>query len=154
MPYNKAQLTEKTSAIALETDKTLEELNLDCLFNYEIFPSFIMGHLSQWKAENRDMQIGDTIVQLVHCPPLESLSLKLVFGVRISGMINTETSKGFSYETLEGHVENGISTFTVEECSGQLIFKIHTYSRPGHLLSGIFSRIFTLPYQRFAQMQL
>lgn len=148
-PYNKSSLVEKITAISLQTSKKLDQLDLDFLFNYKIFPEHIMTHYTQWQDEGRKMQIGDTIVQQVYLPPNRVISQKLIFGVRISDIINDPDKKGFSYETLEGHVEKGISTFTIERQNGGLVFKIHTYSSTGNFLARMTAPIFAMPYQAF-----
>ncbi|AEA45876.1 DUF1990 family protein [Fluviicola taffensis] len=149
MSYDKALLKEKTSTVVVATTKNLEELNLDFLFDYKIFPSNILIFKAQWQEENRKMKIGDTIVQQVFIPPIKFFSQKIVFGVRIKEIFNEPTKKGFSYETLEGHVEKGISAFTAEEMEGEIIFKIATYSVPGSFLSRLVGPVFSIPYQTF-----
>lgn len=108
-----------------------------------------MSYYSQWKDENRNMKFGDTIVQQIFIPPIQSFSQKIIFGVRINEIINEVNRKGFSYETLNGHVEKGISTFTIEELENKIFFKIHTFSKPGHLISRIAGPIFSIPYQTY-----
>lgn len=150
MSFTKSRLSEKVSFVEINTDKKLETLNLSFLFNYEIFPQNIMSSFTQWNDENRTMKIGDTIVQQVFIPPIKSFSQKIIFGVRITEIINLKTKKGFSYETLPGHAEKGISTFTVEQVGPQkLIFKIHTHSASGNIISKILSPFFSIPYQTF-----
>ncbi len=149
MSYNLAELSEKISIIDLESSLSLDEVNLDCLFDYQIFPEFIMSALPQWKNEKRRMKVGDNILQQVSLPPIKNFSQKIIFGVRISAIIDEKFRKGFSYETLEGHVEKGISTFTIEEIDGKLIFKIHTFSKPGNFLSKLCAPIFSLPFQKY-----
>lgn len=149
MSYNKSRLTEKITTINIITTKKIEQLNLDFLFNYQIFPENIMTFETQWSDENRKMNVGDTIAQQVYIPPVKALSQKLIFGVRINEIIDRPDRKGFSYETLEGHVEKGISTFTVEQLDDKLIFKIQTYSKPGNLLTKLVGPIFSVPYQAF-----
>ena len=95
------------------------------------------------------MKAGDTIVQQVFIPPTKIVSQKLIFGVRIKEIIDEKSRKGFSYETLEGHVEKGISTFTVEEEQGRIVFKIKTFSGAGNLLSKLMGPFFSVPYQAF-----
>ena len=113
-----------------------------------------MTFLTQWDFESRQMQIGDTIVQQALVPPLGLLSQKIVFGVRINDIINEPTKIGFSYETLKGHVEKGISTFTIEmDADKGTIFKIHTFSRPGNLLTRLVGPILSVPYQTFCTKQ-
>jgi uncharacterized protein (UPF0548 family) len=95
------------------------------------------------------MKVGDTILQQVIVPPTRFLSQKIVFGVRVNTLIDEHERKGFSYETIEGHVEKGESTFTIEQSGHGLIFKIKTYSQPGNLLSHLVGPIFTVPYQTY-----
>ncbi|HEY1038169.1 MAG TPA: DUF1990 family protein, partial [Bacteroidia bacterium] len=137
------------SIIKLTTTKTFEQLDLSFFFNYNIFPDNILIFETQWNLENRKMKEGDTIVQQVYIPPVKTISQKLIFGVRIKEIINEPNKKGFSYETLEGHVEKGISVFTVEQENSELIFKIHTWSAPGNLLAQMLGPVFSRPYQRF-----
>lgn len=126
MKYDKNRLSEKISIIEIETGN----IDSQTLFEYKIFPNNILTHLSDWKLKSREMKVGDLIVQQVYIPPTSIFSLKIIFGVRISEIINEPTKKGFSYETLDGHVEKGISTFTLEKANGKTIFKILTYSAP------------------------
>ena len=149
MAYDVSRLTEKISILPIDTDQDLGQLNLDFLFAYRIFPDNILTFSSQWEAEGRKMQCGDTIAQQVYIPPLKVCSQKLVFGVRINEVINLPKKKGFSYETLDGHVEKGISTFTVEQAEEKVIFKIRTFSAPGNLLARLLGSVFSVPYQTF-----
>lgn len=149
MDYNKTQLKEKITTIEINTSKDIDQLNLDFLFDYHVFPENILTFKTQWADENRKMQIGDTIAQQVYFPPTKMFSQKLIFGVRINEIINEADRVGFSYETLEGHVEKGVSTFMVEQLNNQLIFKIQTYSKPGNFLTKLMGPIFSVPYQSF-----
>jgi hypothetical protein len=114
MDYDKFRLTEKITAIDIDTTKKIDHLNLDFLFDYQIFPANIMTFKNEWTDQNRKMKIGDTIAQQVCIPPTKTFSQKIIFGVRINEIIDQADRKGFSYETLEGHVEKGVSVFTVE----------------------------------------
>lgn len=149
MNYDKTSLKEKITTIEININKKLNELNLDFLFDYNIFPDKIMSFKTQWANENRKMNIGDTIMQQVYLPPTKIFSQKIIFGVRINEVIDQLNKKGFSYETLEGHVEKGISTFTLEQLHNKLIFKIHTYSTSGNFLTKLLGPIFSIPYQTF-----
>ena len=149
MDYDKTGLTEKITTIEINTTKKIDQLNLDFLFNYQIFPDNIMANKNQWTAEHRTMQVGDTIVQQVYIPPIKTFSQKIIFGVRINEIFNHTNKKGFSYETLEGHVEKGISTFTFEQLDNKIIFKIHTHSTPGNILTKLLGTIFSVPYQTY-----
>lgn len=152
--YDISKLTEKTTSIGIDTYKNLADLNVDFFFDYNIFPNNIMTFLAQWKFEKRKMQIGDTIIQQAFIPPSRYFSQKIIFGVRINKIINESTRLGYSYETLKGHVEMGISTFTIEKPeSGDTVFKIHTYSKPGNALAQLVGPIFSVPYQTFCTTQ-
>ena len=147
MSYDPTRLKEQVSTIELATN--FEKHNQSVLFNYQIFPNRIMTFLTEWGHESREIRTGDTIVQQVYIPPLMNFSQKIIFGVRIKELINESNRIGFSYETLEGHVELGISTFTVELVNNQTIFKIHTFSTPGNTLTKLLGPIFSRPYQSY-----
>src|SRR3989338_7972567 len=126
MEYDTTLLKEKTTSIQLETKQPFNELNLNFLFNYHIFPENILRFKTEWQSADRSMKTGDTIVQQIYLPPTHFGSLKLIFGVRIKA----------------------ISTFIIEETAEGLFFKIHTYSVPGNFLSRL-TAFFSIPYQRF-----
>ena len=149
MTFDKSKLEEKTTTIDIKSEKTLEQLNLEFLFDYKIFPSNIMTYMTEWGQEKRKMKIGDTILQQAFVPPTKTFSQKIVFGVRINNIINETDRKGFSYVTIEGHVEKGESTFTIEQADSGIIFKIKTFSEPGNLLTKLVGPIFTVPYQTY-----
>jgi hypothetical protein len=149
MDYDKTCLTEKITTIEINSKKKIDKLNLDFLFDYKIFPNNIMTFKNQWTDENRKMRIGDTIAQQVYIPPTKTFSQKIIFGVRVNEIIDQVDKKGFSYETLEGHVEKGISTFTVEQTETKLVFKVQTYSTPGNILTKLVGPFFSVPYQTF-----
>lgn len=149
MKYTRNTLTACVSTIELDKRAAFPEIDFGFLFDYKIFPGHIMSCFTQWQHEGRSMKAGDTIVQQVYIPPIKNLSQKIIFGVRVSEVINEPFRRGFSYETLEGHVEKGISTFTVEQHRDGLLFKIHTYSGPGNLLSQLLGPVFSVPYQAY-----
>ncbi len=148
MEYERDNLNEKISKI--EIDCEFSKLNLNFFFNYEIFPESIINSLCQWNYENREMAAGDTIVQQAFLPPVKSFSQKVIFAVRIHEVIDQAEIKGFSYETLNGHVERGISIFTIEKNKEKSIFKIHTFSKPGNLLTRLVGPVFSVPYQSYS----
>jgi uncharacterized protein (UPF0548 family) len=149
MPYDGSVLREKVTGIHINTNKPFEELDLDFFFNYEIFPDTIMSFKTQWQDEKRNMQVGDTIVQQVYIPPIKKISQKLIFGVRINEIITKKDRLGFSYETLEGHVEKGVSLFILEKKQDAIIFNIQTFSAGGNFLSRLLGPVFSTPYQTF-----
>ncbi|RAW01483.1 hypothetical protein DQQ10_10795 [Pseudochryseolinea flava] len=149
MTFDKTTLQEKVTIINIRTALRLEDSNVDFLFDYNIFPSHIMTFLTQWSSEKRSMKVGDTILQQVFFPPVKNFSQKMIFGVRINDVIDDAKRKGFSYVTLEGHVEKGESIFTLEEAEAGLIFKIRTFSKPGNLLTTLVDTFLTSPYQAY-----
>ncbi len=126
--YNKKQLAHKISSI--ELDCSFSDFNFAELFNYHIFPFNILSAYPQWNKENRSVQAGDTIVQQINIPPFKKLSQRIIVGVKVKEVIDRENCKGFSYETLQGHVEKGISLFQIEQVNNKTFFKIETYSAP------------------------
>ena len=149
MIYDKNELVEKITVIKADTNKKLNDIDLSFFFAYKIFPDNIMTFFTEWGNENRKMNIGDTIMQQLYLPPTKIVSQKLIFGVRINEIINLPHKIGFSYETLEGHVEKGLSTFTVEQMAEEILFKIQTFSAPANLLTKMVGPIFSVPYQTF-----
>lgn len=147
MSYDRSQLKENVTTIDLQ--QKWDKIDFQVLFDYKIFPENIMTFFTEWEAEERAMNIGDIIVQQVHLPPIKLLSQKLIFGVRVKELFDQPDKKGFSYETLDGHVEKGISTFTIERKDETVIFKIQTYSAPGSFLIKLVAPIFSSPYQAF-----
>ena len=73
MDYDQTRLKEKISIIAIKTPKKIDELNLDFLFDYTIFPDTVLTFKTQWTDENRKMRIGDTIAQQVYIPPIKTM---------------------------------------------------------------------------------
>lgn len=149
MKYNRTELIEKVSSITIDISSDIQNLDLGFFFNYKIFPDNIMTSLTQWQDEGRRMKIGDTILQQVFLPPTKIFSQKVIFGVRICDIIDDADRRGFSYETLNGHVEKGISTFTIEKHADKFEFVIHTFSEPGSILTKVLGPIFSIPYQTF-----
>ncbi|RYE44086.1 MAG: DUF1990 family protein [Sphingobacteriales bacterium] len=154
MNYDRSNLKEKVSMTSIDTTKKRTELNTDVIFDYKIFPINIMASLTQWAAEKREMRVGDTIVQQVYIPPYLHFSQKIIFGVRINAIINEPGKIGFSYETLNGHVEKGISIFTLEKTANNAsLFKVNTFSQPATFLTQLMGPIFSIPYQTFCTQQ-
>ena len=149
-----SNLNEKITRIEVRSQTSFDAINLAFLFAYKIFPKQIMTFLSEWEFENREMRVGDTIVQQAFIPPFPKISKKIIFGVRINEIIREKNRVGFSYETLKEHVEMGMSTFTVErDFNSKTIFKIHTFSKPGNLLTKIAGPFFSVPYQAYCTRQ-
>lgn len=78
------------------------------------------------------------------------LWLRFELPVRVSRVIDTqrhgpkgaERAWGYSYQTLAGHIERGEITFEIikNEASGDVVFRIHSFSQTGHI-SNIINRL-------------
>lgn len=146
IPYAKKSTTHKVSKRVLLCK--FSEFPFTDFFNYTIFPHEILTSHCQWIEEKRAMHEGDTIVQQINIPPFTNLSIKVLVGVRIKEIFDESHRKGFSYETLAGHVETGISIFTIEGHEECCIFTIETYSKPSMFLLKLFEPISSL-YQNY-----
>ena len=148
--YNASGLTEKTTSIVIDTPMPLTQINTDFLFAYKIFPTNAMTHMTEWALERRIMRVGDTIVQQVYLPPKQSISLKIIGGVRVKEIINQKSRLGFSYETIEGHIEKGRATFILEQTNdNKIYFRVHTVSKPANVLARLVGPVFSVPYQTY-----
>lgn len=128
------------------------EFPFSSFFDYNIFPKSILTAYAEWGEENRAMKSGDTIVQEIKIPPLRSFSIKVLAGVRIKEVFDEASRKGFSYETLLGHVETGVSTFVIEEHGENCIFTIETYSKPSNVFLRLFEPV-TSMYQDYCTQE-
>ena len=69
--------------------------------------------------------------------------LKFHFGVRVGGLVDDELAVdgrpvrrwGWNYRTLQGHLEMGQMVYEVRKWldSGEVVFRIHAFSRPAHI---------------------
>lgn len=69
----------------------------------------------------------------------KAVGLTLVFACRITEVVDTDTTFGFTYATLPGHPAQGIETFTLRQRDGGVRLDIEGESRPAlwlHKLSG------------------
>lgn len=145
------RLREQTTRLVVPTQLPMDDLtacNVTFLRDYQIFPKRILVFAAQWQIEQRRMRPGDLIVQQVFLPPTR-VSVKGVFAVRVLEVWSEPANVGFSYGTVEGHVERGISRFALQVSAGRLYAVIHTTSEPALLLSRVLGPLFTLPYQRY-----
>jgi uncharacterized protein (UPF0548 family) len=116
------------------------------IMEYRIFPP----HLGQRVVKRTPLQVGD-VVGL--CYPL-FLGLRMFIASRVIDVFDAPSEKGwrsgFTYRTLEGHVELGEETFCVEKDarSGAASVSLNAWSRPGHWLTRI-----GYPYARWCQVQ-
>jgi Domain of unknown function (DUF1990) len=144
-------LREKASSMVVPGGTAVTELSsydFHFLFDYDIFPRHIMTFATEWHHQGRTMREGDVIVQQAFLPPFP-ISLKCVFAVRILQIFRQPHKVGFSYGTLNGHPEMGLSEFYFALRDGVIHATIHTYSYPGTLLARAVAPMFTLPYQQY-----
>lgn len=153
IPYNISALNKKKTVVSIPCQKQLKELTFNFLFDYNIFPDNILTYYGEWQYSKRVMQVNDTIVQQIYFPPVRTLSQKIIVAVRIKEIFKQDNLIGFSYETLKGHIEKGISSFQVSKTNETLNFSIHTYSKANSLLLEILSPLFSSPYQNYCTKQ-
>lgn len=146
--FDYSNFPEQRTTSLLPQFKSVREIDATPLFSYQVFPKTILDFKSQWGEEKRDMKTGDIIVQRIFMPPL-GYGICLEFAVKIKEIVLEKNKIGFSYETLEGHPEGGVSEFYFEETDNQVSFTIHTFSCPSHWSSRITKNLFTLPYQKW-----
>jgi hypothetical protein len=139
-------LPERRSSVDLGFVGPIRRWRTDFLFDYRVFPTWLMHFDAEWTAAGRKMAPGDLIIQRPIMPPV-GFGLCLEFAVRIREVFDEAARLGFSYETLEGHAEGGISEFYFCERSGRVQFEIHTLSGPGNWAARVVKDVFTLPYQ-------
>lgn len=149
MQYDATQLRTKITTVEIATAQKLDQLDFGFLFDYKVFPVRVLEAKTQWQDEGRPMKTGDTIVQQVRIPPVMGFSQKIIVGVRINSITDHYGKKGYSYETLEGHVEKGISAISVEQQENKLVCNIQTYSAPGNFWIRLLGPVFALPYQAY-----
>jgi Domain of unknown function (DUF1990) len=123
-----------SSIILVSSASRLIEYDTDFLFEYDVFPRFIMTAQRQWQLEARQVRLGDVIIQRLFIPPL-GRGICIECAVRVCTLENNADKIGFGYETLPGHVEKGLSEFYVHEQDGDICFNVRTHSAPGHWLS-------------------
>jgi Domain of unknown function (DUF1990) len=146
---------EKDTTMVIHTASAVSSLLLydfQFLFDYDIFPKPILRAYTEWQHHSREMQVGDVIVQQVSLPPC-TMSLKCIFAVRILDIFRSVSKVGFSYGTLQGHAEKGLSTFFFALHGVKISATIHTFSLPDTLVGNLAAPVFTLPYQRYCTNQ-
>lgn len=130
----------------------LRVFDFSFLFHYFIFPPHILNFYGEWQCDNREMQVGDTIVLQAKIPPIKAC-IKLVFGVRVLSITFEKEKVGFSYGTLVGHPEVGVNEFFFSLEKGDIFASVHTTAGPGLLLSKVMAPVFTKPYVNYCNSQ-
>jgi uncharacterized protein (UPF0548 family) len=106
----------------------------DRLLTYQVFPPHLMD--ARVCSDDSRLREGTTIVQRVAIGPLT-----LEAGVRVIRVWHHEDPEGgeagFTYATLQGHPERGISTFRLRHRADPpaIDFMIDVRSRPGSWLT-------------------
>ncbi len=96
----------------------------DRLLRYQIFPPRVMR--AEICSDDHRVHYGTTIVQHVALGPVP-----LKAAVRVLRVWRDTEEVGFTYATLQGHPERGISTFRIRRAEpGQITFEIESRSRP------------------------
>ena len=113
--------TRTEGSVALRTPvSTLEGCHLNFLLRYDVFPSSVLNFFGEWQRESRLMRAGDVIIQQANLPPVK-WGLKLLFGVRVLSVEQTDTRVAFTYGTLEGHPEMGTNEFSFSLAGDQIV---------------------------------
>jgi uncharacterized protein (UPF0548 family) len=114
----------------------------DRLMSYDVFPTDLMRP-TVCAADGR-LKVGTVIVQRVRLG-----FVVIEAAVRVVETAATETADteeaGFSYLTLAGHPERGVSSFWVIRHGDDVVFRIEARSRPGTVMTRIgrpISRLF------------
>ena len=106
----------------------------DRLLRYQIFPPRIMR--SEICSDDGRIHEDTTIVQYVSVGPVP-----LESAVRVQRMWHSTEAEleetGFSYATIRGHPERGVSTFRIRRTPGRITFLIDARSRPGSILTRV-----------------
>jgi uncharacterized protein (UPF0548 family) len=131
-----------------DPDTVFRELE-DRLLRYDIFPRRQLQ--PEVCSDDGRLRDGTTIVQHVAIGPLElEAAVRVVRLWRNKDGTSAET--GFTYATLEGHPERGVSTFRLRRSpQGSLTFTIEARSRPGSVLTKL-ARPFARRFQRRATL--
>lgn len=135
-----------------EVPRDLRECDLDFLFRYDVFPPRILKFFGEWQLHDREMRVGDVIVQQAQIPPC-GVGLKFLFGVRVLSVYRTAATAGFSYGTLAGHPETGTNEFSFSLEDGSLFAAVRTVAAPGLFLSRLLAPVFTRRYVAFCNAQ-
>ena len=144
MPYDAARMRRRVVVCPLPGHVDLARM--DRFWAFDIFPPRFLKAATEWRQHGRAMRVGDTIAQQITLPGLARVAPKIVAGVRICDVLRTPKRIAFSYETLQGHAEQGASQFAVEaHDDGTKTFSITTWSRPSMLAARLTAPVFANP---------
>lgn len=118
--------------LGVDEDGRLFKKAADRLMRYQFYPQDVMSHTSDFGLWNRWVQVGDRIVQRIH---LFSLFGKPVLDVvtmtEVTQVITEPRCYGFTYVTVDQHVEQGEWSAWLEwREDNDLILTVNAISRP------------------------
>ncbi|MCP5096484.1 MAG: DUF1990 family protein [Chloroflexi bacterium] len=102
------------------------------LKKYRFYPKDVMSFVGDFELEERQMKIGDRIVQRIHLlhlfgrPVLDAVTM-----IEIIDVIDEPRRYGFTYATVDTHVKQGEWTAVVEwQENGDVVLIMKAISRP------------------------
>ena len=102
------------------------------LMQYQFYPEDVLTHVSDFDVFERPIQVGDRIVQRVHVFQLLGKPiLDVITMTEVVQVIDEPRRCGFTYATVDKHVEQGEWTAVLEwQQNGDVIFTMDAVSRP------------------------
>ncbi len=118
--------------LGVDEDGRLFRKAADLLMRYQFYPHDVLSHVSDFGLWNRWAQVGDRIVQRIHLFTLFGKPVVDVLAMNEVREVITEPRRyGFTYVTVETHVEQGEWTACLEWTpDNQLRLTVHAISRP------------------------
>lgn len=125
-------LDEYELLVGPDEDGRLFRKAADLLMRYQFYPHDLLDHTSDFSLWNRWAQVGDRIVQRIHLFSLFGKPiLDVVTMTEISQVIIEPRRYGFTYVTVEPHVEQGEWTACLEwGADNSLRLSVKAISRP------------------------
>ena len=104
----------------------------DLLMRFRFYPKEVMSHASDFDLYERWAEVGDRIVQRIHL--LQFLGRPILDAVtmtEITSVIKEPHRCGFTYATVETHVEQGEWSVLLNwRSNGDIVIRIEAISRP------------------------
>ncbi|MCA9920089.1 MAG: DUF1990 family protein [Anaerolineales bacterium] len=119
-------------SLGLDENGRLFKKAADRLMRYQFYPHDVMSHTSDFALWNRWAQVGDRIVQRIHLLNLFGKPiLDVVTMTEISQVITEPRCYGFTYVTVDTHVEQGEWSAWIEwQDNNELSLTVKAISRP------------------------
>ena len=110
----------------------LFQKSADKLMRYHFYPKDVMSHASDFDLYERWAEVGDRIVQRIHLVKLfDRAILDVVTMTEVVAVIKEPRRYGFTYATVETHVEQGEWSVLVEwQENGDVLLCTKAISRP------------------------